>query len=196
METQQFHAVLLDISNRLSSEELNKLKFLVGDEVKKKQQEKITTGHQLFEVLTQRRLLAPDQTGFLSGLLKNIDRPDLSDILNGRPAPSPSGPPADDLDQTERAKLDIATEVISENLGSKWRKLGRKLQVSDVKLESISRRHPTELDETAVELLKEWRKSRGAEARTQDLIKALKDCQLKMTAEKVEDELKSRGYDQ
>lgn len=84
------------------------------------------------------------------------------------------------------AKLNIATEVTAENLGRHWRKLGRKLGLTDVKLESISKRHPTELEETAVELLNEWRRKRGAEARAEDLIKALRACQLNLTADKVE----------
>lgn len=92
------------------------------------------------------------------------------------------------------AKLNIATEVIAENLGIKWRKLGRKLQVSDVRLDSISKRHSTDLEETAVELLKEWRRSRGAEARTEELIRALRDCLFNLTADKVEDKLKAEGY--
>ncbi|XP_042337036.1 FAS-associated death domain protein-like [Plectropomus leopardus] len=90
------------------------------------------------------------------------------------------------------AKLDTATDVIAENLGRNWRKLGRKLGLTDVKLESISRRHPTELDETVRELLKEWRKSRGAEARAEELIKALRACEFNLTADKVEDRLAGR----
>lgn len=87
------------------------------------------------------------------------------------------------------AKLDIATEVIAENLGNHWRKLGRKLGLTDVKLESVSKKHPTDLVETAVELLKEWRKCRGAEARTLELLKALRACTLNLTADNVEDKL-------
>lgn len=87
------------------------------------------------------------------------------------------------------AKLDIATEVIAETLGKDWRKLGRKLGLTDVKLESISKRHPTELAETTFELLREWRKNRGTEARTVELIQALRACQLNLTADKVEDKL-------
>uniref|UniRef100_A0A3Q1GPP7 Death domain-containing protein n=1 Tax=Acanthochromis polyacanthus TaxID=80966 RepID=A0A3Q1GPP7_9TELE len=87
------------------------------------------------------------------------------------------------------SKLDIAAEVIVENLGRNWRKLGRKLGLTDVKLESISKRHPTDLEETAVELLKEWRKSKGAEAETKYLIAALRACQQNLTADKVEDRL-------
>lgn len=81
-----------------------------------------------------------------------------------------------------------------ESLGRNWRKLGRKLGLKDVKLESISKRHPTDLEETVVELLKEWRKSRGAEARTKELIDALRACQLNLTADNVEDKLTRHGY--
>lgn len=83
--------------------------------------------------------------------------------------------------------------MIAENLGRTWRKLGRKLGLSDVKLDSISKRHPTELEETVLELLKEWRKSRGAEARTEELISALRACQYNLTADKVVDRLATHG---
>ena len=92
------------------------------------------------------------------------------------------------------AKLDIVTDVIAENLGKNWRKLGRKLGLNDVKLESIGRKYPTDLEETAVELLKAWRKSRGAEARAKELIEALRECQYNMTAENVQDKLAAQGY--
>lgn len=87
------------------------------------------------------------------------------------------------------AKLDIATEVIAETLGTRWRRLGRKLGLSEVKLESISKRHPSELYETAVELLKEWRKMRGPGANADDLIKALRACEYNMTADNLESRL-------
>lgn len=80
--------------------------------------------------------------------------------------------------------------MIAENLGKAWRKLGRRLRLSEVKLESISKRHPTDLEETTVELLKEWRKIRGAEARAEELIGALRGCQYNLTADKVEEKLK------
>lgn len=85
------------------------------------------------------------------------------------------------------AKLDIAKNVLAEHLGKSWRRLGRKLGLSEVKLESISKRHPTELDETAVELLKEWTKMQGACA--DDLIKALRACDLNLTADVLESKI-------
>ncbi|XP_038557547.1 protein FADD [Micropterus salmoides] len=192
MSSLQFNGVLLDLSNELSSKQLEDMKFLcVPDIIRKRDLEILTTGRQLFQVLTERGKLAADNTGFLSGLLQKIGRQDLSDKLNNfeRLYEDTNNQP----DEAERARLDIATEVIAENLGRNWRKLGRKLGLSEVKLESISKRHPTELEETALELLKEWRKSRGAEARTDELIEGLRACQYNLTADKVVDRLKPLG---
>ncbi|XP_072237200.1 FAS-associated death domain protein [Leuresthes tenuis] len=189
MSAQQFNAVLLDISTQLNADNLDNIKFLVREVIGKRELEKIETGRKLFLALTERGKLAADDTDYLSDLLRQIQRHDLSDKLKS--FESQFGPVDNDLDGTEKAKLNDAMEVIAANLGKNWRKLGRRLCVSEVKLESISRRHPTDLEETAVELLKEWRKSRGAEARTEELIKALRDCQFNLTADKVEDRLKN-----
>lgn len=91
------------------------------------------------------------------------------------------------------AKLDIATEVISEQLGRNWRKLGRKLGLTEVQLESISQKLPRDLEETAVELLTVWRRKRGAEAQTEELLNALRACQQNLTADKVQDRLQQLG---
>lgn len=93
---------------------------------------------------------------------------------------------AHDICPFSLAKFAIATEVIADNLGRNWRRFGRKLSLSEVKLESISRRHPSDLYETAVELLKEWRKARGPGARVEDLIGALRTCEFNLTAQKLE----------
>ncbi|GLD67000.1 FAS-associated death domain protein-like protein [Lates japonicus] len=192
MSSLQFNAVLLDISNQLSADQLKQMKFLCGGIIGKKDQEKIDAGLKLFQFLTERGKLGADNTEFLSELLKNIERHDLSGKLNN--FESQSAHTFSQPNETERAKLDIATEVIAENLGKSWRKLGRKLGLKDVKLESIHRKHATELEETAVELLNEWRKSQGAEAQTADLLAALRACQFNLTADKVEDKLKDSGY--
>ncbi|KAM4593602.1 FAS-associated death domain protein [Odontesthes bonariensis] len=192
MSAQQFNAVLLDISTQLNADNLDKIKFLVRGVIGKRELEKIESGLKLFLALTERGKLAADDTDYLSDLLRQIQRHDLSDKLQR--FGSQFGPVDNDLDDTEKAKLDNATEVIAANLGKNWRKLGRKLHVSDVKLESISKRHPTDLEETAVELLKEWRKSRGAGAQTEELINALRLCQFNLTADKVEERLKNLSY--
>ncbi|XP_077419217.1 FAS-associated death domain protein [Vanacampus margaritifer] len=185
MGSLHFNALLLDISNHLSAEQLACLKYLCGDKVGKRELEKIDSGCKLFQSLTEKGVLSQDDTELLSKLLKEIKRQDLSEKLSSFQSP----PETPQLCETERAKLDIATEVIAENVGRSWRKLGRKLCLNESKLESISMKYPTDLEETARELLKEWRKSRGSKAHTGELIEALRACQQNLTADKVEDRL-------
>lgn len=89
------------------------------------------------------------------------------------------------------AKLNIAIEVIAKNLGRNWRTLGRKLALTEVELDSIARKHPTDLQETVVEMLKKWRKNQP-QAGTKELIKAARDCDFNLTADKVEERLKDQ----
>lgn len=89
------------------------------------------------------------------------------------------------------AKLNIASDVIVNNVGRSWRKFGRKLGLTEVHLDSIARKHPTDLMETAIELLKMWRKIKPEEGEN-ELIKALRDCDLNLTADKVEERLKDQ----
>ncbi|MED6248691.1 hypothetical protein ATANTOWER_003628 [Ataeniobius toweri] len=192
MNAAHLNVVLLEISNQLSNENLESLKFLVRSQIGKQKLERIKTGLQLFEVLIERGRLASDQTDYLANLLGQIHREDLSDKLNSLEIQS--GNSNNDISDAEKAKLDIAIEVIKESLGKNWRKLGRKLRVTEVKLDSISTQHPTDLEETAVELLKEWRKSRAAEARTEELIAALRNCQLNLTADKIQEQFEREGF--
>ncbi|XP_071400318.1 FAS-associated death domain protein [Centroberyx affinis] len=192
MSSLQFNAVLVAISNELTRDELEQMKYLC-DDIGKRDKEKIDTGLKLFQALTQRNKLGADNTGFLSCLLTHANRQDLSDRLNGYESQAEFT--ENQPDETERAKLDIATNVIVDNLAlwNTWRKLGRKLGVKEVRLESISKKHPTDLEETVRELLKEWRKSQGAQAQAVQLINALRACQFNLTADKVEEELNANG---
>ncbi|KAF3686991.1 FAS-associated death domain protein FAS-associating death domain-containing protein FADD [Channa argus] len=192
MSCLEFNAVLLDISNQLSVDNLETLKFLCREMIGKKDREKINSGIKLFQLLTERGKLGPQNTEFVSACLREAQRQDLADKLTSFETQSANT--NDEPDDTEKAKLDIATQVIAENLVRGWRKVGRKLGVKDVKLESISHKHPSDVEETVVELLKEWRKSVGAEAQTQKLIEVLRACQFNLTADKVEDKLKENGY--
>ncbi|XP_070706069.1 FAS-associated death domain protein [Pempheris klunzingeri] len=189
MSSSNFNAVLLEISNQLSAKQLDDIKFLCRDMIGKRDLEKINSGRELFQVFTERGRLGADNRDFLSGLLVHVHRLDLSEKLKSFHSHPGWGGTDDRLNAAVKAELDSATEVIAENLGRTWRKLGRKLGLAEVKLDSISNRHPTDLEETAVELLKEWRKSRGAEAQVEELIRALRACQYNLTADKVEHRL-------
>ncbi|KAK5874580.1 hypothetical protein PBY51_019516 [Eleginops maclovinus] len=189
MSSLKFNSMLLDISDQLTDKQLEGMKFLCRDMVGKRDLEKISSGVRLFQLLTERGKLGADNTDILSGFLTHIQRQDLAGKLES--FESQSGTTDNLPDKEEREKLDIATEVIVANLGRNWRKLGRRLGLTEVKIDSISKRHPTDLEETTRELLKEWRKSRGAQATTQELIEALRACMLNRTADQVEDRLSS-----
>ncbi|XP_072321248.1 FAS-associated death domain protein [Eucyclogobius newberryi] len=182
MSSFNFHSVLLEISNALSAEQLTSVKFLCPN-IGKRKKEECATGLKLFDILMERGELGPNNTGFLRRLLTQIQRPDLCEKL---PPTAGDGAP-----QAHRDELDVVAEVLSENLGRNWRKLGRKLGLSEVKLDSISRKHPTDLEETAVELVSEWRRSRAEPAPELVLllVQALRGCELNLTADTVEDRL-------
>lgn len=80
-------------------------------------------------------------------------------------------------------KINCATEVIIKELGRKWLQYGRKLGISEAKLDGIEEKHPRNLEEKVRELFKEWRKMRKSEAKVDELIKALRACDLNYTAD-------------
>lgn len=77
-----FKALLLEISNQLSKDQLDKLKYLCQDEIGKRQTEKIDNGISLFTTLTERGKLGADNTELLGQLLSEIRREDLLQKLN------------------------------------------------------------------------------------------------------------------
>lgn len=82
MESLEFKALLLEISDHLSNDQLEKLKYLCEDIIKKRLMENIHGGTKLFEILTERGKLGPDNTEFLGQLLTKIHRDDLVQKLN------------------------------------------------------------------------------------------------------------------
>lgn len=79
MNSISFNALLLKISDQLSESQLAKIKFLCGDMIGKKDMEKIKNGIELFQILSERRKLGPDDMDYLLELLKQIQRQDLVD---------------------------------------------------------------------------------------------------------------------
>lgn len=102
MSSLRFNSVLLEISNAMSADQLNEIKFLVQQEIGKRNLEKIGSGRELFQLFRERGKLAEDNTAFLSELLKEIKRQDLSDkIDNFNIQPEPD----DGLSEEEKGKL-------------------------------------------------------------------------------------------
>lgn len=83
MSSIQWNAVLLEVSNKLSDEQLNQLKFLCRDTIGKRELEKIDTGIKLFTILLERGKLGADNKDYLCQLLSKIQRQDLFETING-----------------------------------------------------------------------------------------------------------------
>ncbi|KAM6973288.1 FAS-associated death domain protein [Aplochiton taeniatus] len=181
----EFKKVLLQISNEIGSQ-LEPLKFLCKGFIGKGRLEKIDTGFKLFEVLMERNKLSLDDTEYLCSLLTDVGRLDLVDILKDRTQAGNIVHPTEEPGDVEKAKLDIAAHVVAERLGKNWRKLARKLGLAEVKLDSISKKHPFDLEETTLELIREWRKGQGAQARADNLLGALRACDQNLTADIIE----------
>lgn len=78
MDSFDFMATLLHISDQLPKEQLDKLLFLCKDIVAKKERENVDTGLKLFTLLMERQKLSGSDTEFLCELLVKIHRPDLA----------------------------------------------------------------------------------------------------------------------
>lgn len=178
-----FSDVLLRISNDLRPDDVQAMKFLCPD-IGKRKLEKINSGIDLFQCLLEMNIIGPDNTQSLRKLLTSIKRADLLEILSNFETYGP-GQLEVQLDPNVREKLDMASDLLADQLGRNWRKYGRKLGISDVKLEQIEERYPKDLQGRAVGLLREWRKVRGAEATVEELISALRSCDLNLTADQL-----------
>lgn len=83
MDSFRFNALLLEISDQLSPDHLENLKFLCRDLIGKRNLEKIQSGINLFQRLMEFNKVTPENTEYLCELLIQVKRPDLSEKLRG-----------------------------------------------------------------------------------------------------------------
>lgn len=124
MTALQFNAVLLQISNELSREQLEQMKFLCKDMIGKKERETIDTGVKIFRVLEERGKLGADNTDYLCQLLTEIRRHDLSEKIKG--FESVSGSADNQPDEQERGTV-CTCDVVEVEVGLLARKGANRL---------------------------------------------------------------------
>lgn len=75
---QTFKAHLMSISNQLTSDDLNKMKFVLQDDLPKRKLEGVQQPYQLFSLMMEAKLLSANNLTRLAELLKSAGRMDLS----------------------------------------------------------------------------------------------------------------------
>lgn len=78
-----YRSLLLELSNSLTTSDLQELKFLCGDVIPAGQAEKFTRAFELFSALEQRNMLSEENRDFLASKLIAINRNDLRNKLLG-----------------------------------------------------------------------------------------------------------------
>ena len=76
-------------------------------------------------------------------------------------------------------------EYVSRQIGTDWKRLARKLYVSDNDIAEIEHKY-RELSEKCYQVLILWKKQKGKQASKQWLIQALKDISSNLLAENIE----------
>ncbi|NXS07132.1 FADD protein, partial [Neodrepanis coruscans] len=181
-----FLSLQFSISSGLSDAELHEMKFLCGDRVGKARLESVRSGMDLFGILMERGLIAPDDLKYLKRLLEHLQRADLLLLVKRFEEEGELGDPAEQPDEHEKRLLKVAVDVICENIGKEWKRLMRELGMSDVKLDRIEEAHRNDLYEKIVQGLRQWQKWKGKDAKVADLIRGLRGCSLNLVADLVE----------
>ena len=78
-----FRELLLQLSNSLTANELEELKFLCGDVLPRGRLDSIKQGFELFQALEHLNKLSLEKRDFLASKLSALDRVDLSNKLLG-----------------------------------------------------------------------------------------------------------------
>ncbi|KAI6068315.1 FAS-associated death domain protein [Aix galericulata] len=188
-----FLTLLHSFSLSLSAAELRDLKFLCRDKIGKRKLESVQSGAELFNFLLEQQVISSHDVDFLKTMLKVIKREDLITRLEHFVEEGEANVPEDQPDVNEKRLQKVAIEVICENVGREWKMLMRKLGFSEVKMDRIIAANPLNLKEQLVQSLREWQKWKGKDAKVTDLIKGLRDCNMNLVADLVEQKLPRPG---
>ncbi|XP_010005746.1 PREDICTED: FAS-associated death domain protein [Chaetura pelagica] len=138
----------------------------------------------------EHKLTASDRLELLEELLKEIKREDLVSRLHQFVEDGEVTAPEEQPDAHEKRRLRAAIEIICDNVAKDWKRLVRKLGVSEVQIERIIVANPCNLHEQFTQSLLQWQRWKGRDAKASDLIKALRECHLNLVADTVEQKLK------
>lgn len=179
-EILHFRIMLTKLSHVLGSRELELMKYMCLDKIPRSVMEEINTPIDFWIVLEERAIITPGDLSFLELLLSSAcaGRQDVCQILIDYKNNSYL------LDN--EGELSEAFDLITNNIGSKWRKLARKLGLTEMEIHSIVNQSPSDLQEQIRQSLLTWkRKNKHSVGRT-ELINALELAEFRMLAHQVQ----------
>nr|ACK43162.1 FAS (TNFRSF6)-associated via death domain [Mus spretus] len=176
-----FLVLLHSLSGSLSGNDLMELKFLCRERVSKRKLERVQSGLDLFTVLLGQNDLERGRTGLLRELLASLRRHDLLQRLDDFEAGTATAAPPGEAD------LQVAFDIVCDNVGRDWKRLARELKVSEAKMDGIEEKYPRSLSERVRESLKVWKNAEKKNASVAGLVKALRTCRLNLVADLVEE---------
>ncbi|XP_021070229.1 FAS-associated death domain protein [Mus pahari] len=176
-----FLVLLHSLSGSLSGNDLMELKFLCRERVSKRKLERVQSGLDLFSVLLEQNDLERRHTGLLRELLASLRRHDLLQRLDDFEAGTAAAAPPGEAD------LQVAFDIVCDNVGRDWKRLARQLKLSEAKIDGIEEKYPRSLSEQVRESLKVWKNAEKKNASVAGLVKALRACRLNLVADLVEE---------
>lgn len=179
--------LLHSLSSSLSSNDLTDLKFLCRERVSKRKLERVQSGLDLFSVLLEQNDLERGRTELLRELLASVRRQDLLQRLDDFEAGTAAAAAPGEAD------LQVAFDIVCENVGRDWRRLARELKLSEAKIDGIEERYPRSLSERVRESLRAWKNAEKENASVAGLVRALRACRLNLVADLVEEALTVQG---
>jgi hypothetical protein len=167
--------MLLKVSDKLSSDNLKDLKYLVNDQVPKVKLDASDQAIGIFEVLEEKGLITPDKLEYLKECLEFIERRDVCELIKSYEERGSVVPPQHkkitNLDELNL--MEIGKEICKD-----WKMLARHLNVPEHDIQNISHAHTYDLHEAALQALLCWKKKQGEKATVQALKRALEDMKL------------------
>lgn len=180
LEQRSFRELLIDLSDRISSDELETLKFYCSGFVLTARREDIVTPVQLWEAVMEKGRMSSSDTTFLQELIiKAIHRNDLLDRViqyTNRVVHVPTQP-----------ALIREFKFVADNVNlRKWRDLVRTLGITDADIDRLAEQYPTNVREQIHHALLLWESRSGTRASRAVLKDALRNCELRLLADNFE----------
>uniref|UniRef100_A0A8C5PZK4 FADD n=1 Tax=Leptobrachium leishanense TaxID=445787 RepID=A0A8C5PZK4_9ANUR len=195
----RFLAMLVKISNELKEEDLKSLKSLCGESICNRKLEGIKLGTDLFTCLKEQNEISCENVDRLIYLLVTIERNDLAEEVkcyqrnyqthSMKPDLQPNmqdnrqfdGTTIAQHDTQQESQLVDALDIVCEYLGSgNWKRLMRRLGVSDVTIDRVVVANPQNLYEQQMQCFREWRQQKGGDATVQVLRETLRECSMNL----------------